>query len=43
MAGKRYSDEDVSKLLREIDGHLHDGTDVVSERRKAVVSYESYY
>jgi putative transposase len=25
MARKRYSDEDVLKLLREIDVHLHDG------------------
>ena len=30
MARKRYSDEDVLKLLREIDVHLHDGLDVVS-------------
>ena len=29
MARKRYSDEDVLKLLREIDVHLHDGLDVV--------------
>ena len=26
MARKRYSDEDVLKLLREIDVHLHDGS-----------------
>jgi len=32
MARKRYSDEDVLKLLREIDVHLHDGLDVVSAR-----------
>ena len=25
MARKRYSDEDILKLLREIDIHLHDG------------------
>jgi putative transposase len=30
MARKRYSDEDVLKLLREIDVHVHDGLDVVS-------------
>ena len=30
MARKCYSDEDVLKLLREIDVHLHDGLDVVS-------------
>ena len=34
MARKRYSDEDVLKLLREIDVHLHDGLDVVSAYRK---------
>ena len=28
MARKRYSDEDVLQLLREIDVHLHDGLDV---------------
>ena len=33
MARKRYSDEDVLKLLREIDVHLHDGLDVVSACR----------
>ena len=30
MARKRYSDDDVLKLLREIDVHLHVGLDVVS-------------
>ena len=30
MARKRYSDEDVLKLLREIDVHLHDGLDAAS-------------
>ena len=34
MARKRYSDEDVLKLLREIDVVLHDGLDVVSACRK---------
>ncbi len=34
MARKRYSDEDVLKLLREIDVHLQDGLDVVSAYRK---------
>ena len=29
MARKRYSDEDVLKLLREIDVHLHDGLAVL--------------
>jgi len=39
MARKRYSDEDVLKLLREIDVHL----DVVSACRKAGISDKSYY
>ena len=34
MARKRYSDEAVLKLLREMDVHLHDGLDVVSACRK---------
>ena len=34
MARKRYSDEDVLKLLREIDVHLHDGLDCVNACRK---------
>ena len=38
MARKRYSDEDVLKLLREIDVHLHDDLDVVSACRKAGIS-----
>ena len=43
MARKRYSDEDVLKLLREIDVHLHDGLDVLSACRKARISDKSYY
>ena len=43
MARKRYSDEDVLKLLREIDVHLHDGLDVVSACRKSGISNKSYY
>ena len=43
MARKRYSDEDVLQLLREIDVHLHDGLDVVSACRKAGISDKSYY
>ena len=38
MARKRYSDEDVLKLLREIDVHLHGGLDVVSACREAGIS-----
>ena len=45
MARKRYSDEDVLKLLREIDIYLQDGLDVVSVSacRKAGISDKSYY
>ena len=43
MARERYSDEDVLKLLREIDVYLHDGLDVVSACRKAGISDKSYY
>ena len=43
MAWERYSDEDVLKLLREIDVYLHDGLDVVSACRKAGISDKSYY
>ena len=43
MAMKRDSDEDVLKLLREIDVHLHDGLEVVSACRKAGISDKSYY
>jgi len=43
MARKRYSDEDILKLLREIEVHIHGGTDVVSACRKAGVSDKTYY
>ena len=43
MARNRYSDDDMLKLLREIDVYLHDGLDVVSACRKAGVSDKSYY
>ena len=43
MARKRYSDEDILKLLREIVVHIHGGMDVVSACRKAGVSDKSYY
>ena len=42
MAWKRYSDEDVLKLLREINVHLHDGLDVVSACRKAGIRSEAH-
>ena len=43
MARKRYSNEDVLKILRGIDVHLHDGMDVVSSCRKAGISDKTYY
>lgn len=43
MARKRYSDEDILELLREIEVHLHDGMDVISACRKAGVSDKTYY
>ena len=36
MARKRYNEEDILRLLREIEVHLHGGMDVVSARRTAV-------
>ncbi len=38
MARKRHSDEEALKVLREIEVHLHDGSDVVSACRKAGIS-----
>ena len=35
MAQKRYNEEDILRLLREIDVHLHGGIDVVSACRTA--------
>ena len=43
MARKRYSDEDVLKLLREIEVHMHGGLGVVAACRKAGVSDKTYY
>ncbi len=43
MARKRYSDEDVLRLLREIELSLTEGLDVVSACRKAGVSNATYY
>ena len=43
MARKRYSDEDVLKLLREIEVHLASGSDVVSACRSVGVSDATYY
>ena len=43
MTRKRYSDEDVLKLLGEIDVRLHNGLDSVIACRKAGISDKSYY
>ena len=43
MARKRYSDEDILKLLREIEVHLASGSDVVSACRLVGVSDATYY
>jgi len=43
MARKRYSDEDVLRLLREIELSLAEGLDVQSACRRAGVSDGSYY
>ena len=42
MVRKRHSDEDILKLLREIEVHVHSGMDVVSACRKAGVSDKTY-
>ena len=43
MARKHYSDEDILKLLREIELNLASGQDVVSACRSAGVSDATYY
>jgi len=43
MARKRYSDEDILKLLREIELKLADGSDVCSACRGVGVSDATYY
>ena len=43
MAHKPHSDENILKLLREIEVHVHSGMDVVSACRKAGVSDKTYY
>ena len=42
-ARKHYSDEDVLKLLRETEVHIHGGMDVVSACRRVGVSDKTYY
>jgi len=43
MARKRYSDEDILSLLREIELHLASDRDVSTVCRKAGVSDATYY
>ena len=43
MARKRYSDEDILRLLREIEVHLSSGKDVTSACRSSMVSDATYY
>ena len=43
MARKRHSDEDILRLLQEIEVHVSVGLDVVSACRKAGVSTPTYY
>ena len=43
MARKRYSDEDILKLLREIELKLSGGRDVVSACRSVGISDATYY
>jgi putative transposase len=43
MARKRHSDEDILKLLREIELHLAGGGDVATACRSAGVSDATYY
>ena len=38
MARKRYSEEDILRLLREIEVHLNGGLDVVSSCSAAGIS-----
>ena len=43
MARKRYSDEDILKLLRGIELNLASGNDVVSACRSVGISDATYY
>jgi putative transposase len=43
MARKRYSDEDVLKILREIELHLAGGADVATACQVASISDGTYY
>ena len=43
MARKRFKDEDILNLLRQIEVELSSGSDVASACRKAGVSSATYY
>ena len=43
MARKRYNEEDIVRLLREIDVHHHAGMDFESACRTAGISDKTYY
>ena len=43
MARKRHSDEDILKLLREIEERLVSGSDVTTACRSAGISDATYY
>lgn len=43
MARKRYSDEDILRLLREMEVHLASGSDVQSACRSVGISDATYY
>ena len=43
MARKRYKEEDILRLLREIEVHLNSGMDVLSACRQAGISDKTYY
>ena len=43
MAWKRYAEDDISRLIREVEVHCNSGLDVVSAYRAAGVSDKTYY
>ena len=43
MAKKRYTDEDILKLLRGMEVHLSSGSDISSSYRSVGISDVTYY
>ena len=43
MARKRYTDEDILRLLREMEIHLSSGSDISSACRSVGISDATYY